>query len=136
MDISESKYIDEKNKKELIDFTYDVFKDFEIKQSDTIEDKGIKKSGSKILLAFLSTPVILFIISEVLVIIATINSPSNIKPEDNIMIALPLLLGFISLVLAVISMFSKVFESRVSKKMNHYYIYSNIFSEKSNKNKA
>ena len=49
MDISESKYIDENNKKELIDFTYEVFKNFDNKNSlEIVEENEIKKINNKI----------------------------------------------------------------------------------------
>lgn len=47
MDINESKYIDEVNKKELIDFTYEIFKDFE-KENELIDNKEISVRERKV----------------------------------------------------------------------------------------
>ena len=61
MDINESKYIDEVNKKELIDFTYEIFKDFE-KENELIDNKEISVRERKvnILNNFVKNPIIFF----------------------------------------------------------------------------
>lgn len=117
MDISESKYIDEKNKKELIVFTYEVFKQFENKENlQFSEETELKKSNINFLSSLISNPIILLIISQLLIAIVVILDKRNIKPEENILIMLPFLLGFVSVLGIVLMIISKIFESSVSRK--------------------
>ena len=117
MDISESKYVDEDRKKELIDFTYNIFKDFENKESlEVSEEHEQKKLNTKFFSWLMIDPLGLLIISQIMIVIVVIFDGRNIKPEENILIMLPFLLGFISVIGISIKIISKIFESNVSRK--------------------
>lgn len=117
MDISESKYVDEDRKNELINFTYDTFKNFENKENlEITEEQEPKKSNTKILSWLMINPLGLLILSQVMIVIVVVFDHRNIKPEENILIMLPFLLGFISVMGITLKMISKTFESSVSRK--------------------
>lgn len=132
MDISESKYIDEENKNELIDFTYNTFKHFENKEDVVLsEEHESKKLNTKVLSFLTSNPLILLIISQFLILLVVIFDKRNIKPEENILIMLPFLLGFISILGIVLMIISKLFESSVSnKKHRDEIIYRNYINHR------
>ena len=132
MDISESKYVDEDRKKELIDFTYDIFQGFENAENLEIsEEHDSKKPNTKVLSWLFINPLGLLIVSQIMIVIVVIFDKRSIKPEENILIMLPFLLGFISVIGISVKMISKIFESNVSrKKYRDDVIYRNYLVHK------
>lgn len=116
-DISETKYIDEKNKIELINFTYEVFNSLENRSNILLDtENDSKRTAAKIILDITSSPLILLILSQLIIVLVTIFDKREIKMEENILIMLPFLLGFISVLGIVLMIISKIFDSNVSKK--------------------
>lgn len=117
MDISESKYVDENNKKELIDFTYEIFKSFDDRNNlQIIGENETTKSKIKVFSSLISNPFILLLFSQLLMSIVVIFDKRNIKPEENILILLPFFLGFLSVFGIILKMISNIFDSNVSRK--------------------
>ena len=128
MDISESKYVDENNKIELIDFTYNIFKNHENKRNlEVYEENESKKSDNKIkiLSTFMFNPIFLWLFSQFLLFLIVIFDKRNIAVEDNVLIVLPFLLGYISVLGIIIKMFSKIFDNGISRRKNEKF-YRNI----------
>lgn len=101
LDISETRFLKENEKQDLIQFTYEMFKDFDEKQMETntsyedIEEQRIKR------MSIISTSTIL-IVSLIIMLIAYIVKPVNTNIEDNIVI----LITMISAMISIISLFS------------------------------
>ncbi len=96
LDISETRFLKENEKQDLINFTYQIFKDFDEKQIETntnyedIEEQKVKK------ISIISTATIL-IISLIIMLIAYIIKPVNTNIEDNIVILITMMSATISL---------------------------------------
>lgn len=127
MDINESKYIDEVNKKELIDFTYEIFKDFE-KENVLIDHKeiNIKERKVNILNSFVKNPITLLFISQIMIVLTLFFDKSGVKPEDNFAILLPLILGIFSLFSFLFDFVFKTLRSDVSESKRTYSDYEKI----------
>lgn len=127
MDINESKYIDEVNKKELIDFTYEIFKDFE-KRNGLIDNKEINIKERKVntLNSFVKNPIILVLISQIMIVLTLFFDKSGVKPEDNFAILLPLILGIFSLFSFLLDFIFKILRSDVSESKKIYSDYEKI----------
>ena len=125
--ISESEYIDEKNKEELIEFTYEQFKGIEHDPQKEMKNKGKEEKDTlwnKVSL-LINSPIILFVVSQILTLLVYAFSPADVKPEDNLLIAMPLLLSLVSICLIVLQIIDKIFRSNVTNKKNDYYdLYS------------
>ena len=119
MDISESKYVDENNKKELIDFTYDIFKSFDDKNNlQIVSENESSKTSMKKFSYIISNPFILLLFSQLLMAIVIIFDKRDLKAEENVLILLPFFLGFLSVFGIVLKMISNIFDSNVSRKKN------------------
>lgn len=127
MDINESKYIDEVNKKELIDFTYEIFKDFE-KENELIDNKEISTREKKvnILDNFVKNPIILFFVSQIMIVLTLFFDKSGVKPEDNYAILLPLILGVFSLFSLLLDYIFKMLRSDIYESKKVYSNYEKI----------
>jgi len=127
MDINESKYIDEVNKKELIDFTYEIFKDFE-KENELIDNKEISVRERKvnILNNFVKNPIILFFVSQIMIVLTSFFDKSGVKPEDNYAILLPLILGVFSLFSLLLDYIFKMLRSDIYESKKVYSNYEKI----------
>lgn len=127
MDINESKYIDEVNKKELIDFTYEIFKDFE-KENELIDNKEISVRERKvnILNNFVKNPIILFFVSQIMIILTSFFDKSGVKPEDNYAVLLPLILGIFSLFSFLLDYIFKMLRSDIYESKKVYSNYEKI----------
>ena len=127
MDINESKYIDEVNKKELIDFTYEIFKDFE-KKNGLIDNKeiNVKERKVNILNNFVKNPIVLLLISQIMIVLTLFFDKSGVKPEDNFAILLPLILGIFSLFSFLLDFVFKTLRSDVSESKKIYSDYEKI----------
>lgn len=127
MDINESKYIDEVNKKELIDFTYEIFKDFE-KENELIDNKEISVREGKvnILNNFVKNPIILFFVSQIMIVLTSFFDKSGVKPEDNYAILLPLILGVFSLFSLLLDYIFKMLRSDIYESKKVYSNYEKI----------
>ena len=141
LDISETRFLKENEKQDLINFTYKVFNDFDEKQilsntsSEDIEEQNIKKLSMKL------TSIIL-IISLIIMLIAYIVKPVNSNIEDNIVI----LITLISSTASLLSLFTNYLDLNsfhdkallnVTKEMNNTLLSSikNISHKKDNKKK-
>jgi len=129
MDISESKYINEENKKELIAFTYKIFKRYEKKEENKIkEEKPLKKNYNMITI----TLIMLIVIAEAMIIIINILDTGTLRPEENILYIIPLLLGIVSIMSGLIIIVLNSSESKLEniKKNNYESIYYNYINQK------
>ena len=127
IDISESKYIDEDKKNELINFTYTIFKHYETDKAIKLEENNTN-SKFKNILTNITNPIILFIISQLALVLILIFDKRNIKPEENVLLALPLLVGLISIVGIIIQSITGIFESKI-KKNRRIYFNTQIFEK-------
>lgn len=118
MDINESKYIDEDNKEKLIKFTYDTFSTFDV---ENIENNILENKKINIFAKYVNMPIIVFIISVILMVIIAVFDNSNVELAKNPLFGIPYLLSFMSAIAIVVSMFSNIFESKVTKKRNFDY---------------
>lgn len=127
MDINESKYIDEVNKKELIDFTYEIFKDFE-KENELIDNKeiSIRERKVNILNNFVKNPIILFFVSQIMIVLTSFFDKSGVKPEDNYAVLLPLILGIFSLFSFLLDYIFKMLRSDIYESKKVYSNYEKI----------
>lgn len=127
IDINESKYIDEVNKKELIDFTYEIFKDFE-KKNSLIDNKeiNVKQRKVSVLNNFIKSPISLVLVSQVMIVLTLFFDKSGVKPEDNFALLLPLVLGIFSLFSLLLDFISKTLRSDVSESKKIYSDYEKI----------
>ncbi len=129
MDISESKYINEENKKELIAFTYKIFKRYEKKEENKIkEEKPLKKNYNMITIIL----ILLIVIAETMIIIINILDTGTVRPEENILYIIPLLLGIVSIMSGLIIFILSPSESKLEniKKNNYESIYYNYINQK------
>ena len=127
MDINESKYIDEVNKKELIDFTYEIFKDFE-KENELIDNKEISVRERKVNIFnnFVKNPIILFFVSQIMIVLTSFFDKSGVKPEDNYAVLLPLILGIFSLFSFLLDYIFKMLRSDIYESKKVYSNYEKI----------
>lgn len=127
MDINESKYIDEVNKKKLIDFTYEIFKDFERKNS-LIDNKEINIKGRKIniLNNLVKNPITLIFISQLMIVLTLFFDKSGVKSEDNPAFILPLFLGIFSIFSFLLDYVFKTLRSGVSERRKIYSDYEQL----------
>ena len=133
MDISESKYINEENKKELIEFTYKIFKRYEKKEENKIkEEKPLKKNFNMITIIL----ILLIVIAETMIIIINILDTGTVRPEENILYIIPLLLGIVSIMSGLIIIVLNSSESKLEniKKNNYESIYYNYINQKTRNN--
>lgn len=131
MDISESKYVDEGNKKELIDFTYETFKSFTENKCSELQSEESDSKKIKFFFDLITNPLIILILSQLIITIVVIFDKRGIKPEENVLILLPFFLGFVSILGVVAKMFSKIFESNVSRnKSRNEFIYNNYITHR------
>lgn len=128
MDINESKYIDEINKKELIDFTYEIFENFKNEGyfPTTKENVDIKAKRCNIRNSYLKNPIILLLISQIMIIVTLYFDKSGVNPEDNYAILLPLILGIFSVFSFLIDFLFKSLKSDVSENRKLYSDYENL----------
>lgn len=113
LDISETMFLKENEKQSLINFTYEIFKDFDEKQiANNIHYEDIEEQKNK-KIAIVSSSVI-FISSLVIMLIAYIIKPVDTNLEDNIII-------LITMISIILSLFSLIMEN-----MGMKTLYGNI----------
>ena len=111
LDISESKYINEINKEDLIVFTYKTFANIaneiniSAKENDNSRDK---KTSNLVLICSL-----MLILSQLLLFLTIIIDKRNIKPEDNVLLYLPMFSGLISIMGLMMAGMGVLFSSKV-----------------------
>lgn len=135
MDITESKYIDEVNKYELIDFTYATFKDFEKSDDDSIVVKNnpIKK--------FKLNNNIIFIVSLIILTIVSLFDKDGSKNMDNPAALLSTIVCLFYILIFLSNIVFKLFKSEVSESKSYdyyseyYEILKQIWELKEEKNK-
>ena len=123
VDITESEYIDEKRKKELIDFTYSLFGNIKSINKESKEEINNDKKKKPIFFSsifFMS--MILFLISQLMIVLITVFDKSGVKMEDNILLFLPMMLGAISLMVLFLSFIIKLLDSNITRKNNNRII--------------
>ncbi len=113
MDINESKYIDENNKEKLIKFAYNIFKTFDNKKTKIeIQSSDRTNNFNKII----NMPIVVFLISVLLMILVDVLDKSNADLTENPIFAILFLLAFLTLCIFFVSMFVRIFESKVTTK--------------------
>lgn len=128
MDITESKYIDEVNKKDLIDFTYDIFKDFN-KKDVLVENKELsinKKRKFMIINRVFRNPIFLMILAHILIIVTLFFDKSGLKPEDNFAYFIPILLGIVSMFSFISEVGFKIIRSSVTERKRFLFDYEDL----------
>lgn len=136
LDISETRFLKENEKQDLINFTYEMFKNFDEKQMETntsyedIEEQKIKK------MSIISTSTIL-IVSLIIMLIAYIVKPVNSNIEDNIVILLTMISAMISIIslftdyIGIKNLYSRTFFNMTKELENRLHIgIKNIINKK------
>lgn len=122
MDITEDSYINELNKKELIDFTYEIFSQYDIKSKIKVETR--KQKNSKI--NFLDRTIILLIIS--IVFCAVIQFYES-DLENNFAFIISMITSILSFYSIFLTSFRKFLRSDIVGKRNLSGKLLNIFFE-------
>ena len=125
LDITEDSYISEIDKKELIDFTYEVFTGFNMKE---INEAEIYKNRKKTVVLFDRNTIVL-IVSLFICTIIQITSGEDANLNENMTFALSYIVAFFSLIIALVSYFNISFKSRVSSDLNFKEKLFNLFFE-------
>ena len=125
LDITEDSYISEIDKKELIDFTYEVFTGFNMKE---INEAEIYKNRKKTVVLFDRNTIVL-IVSLFICTIIQISSGEDANLNENMTFALSYIVAFFSLIIALVSYFNISFKSRVSSDLNFKEKLFNLFFE-------
>ena len=125
LDITEDSYISEIDKKELIDFTYEVFTGFNMKE---INETEISKNRKKTVVLFDRNTIVL-IVSLFICTIIQITSGEDANLNENMTFALSYIVAFFSLIIALVSCFNISFKSRVSSDLNFKEKLFNLFFE-------
>ncbi len=125
LDITEDSYISEIDKKELIDFTYEVFTGFNMKE---INETEISKNRKKTVVLFDRNTIVL-IVSLFICTIIQITSGEDANLNENMTFALSYIVAFFSLIIALVSYFNISFKSRVSSDLNFKEKLFNLFFE-------
>lgn len=125
LDITEDSYISEIDKKELIDFTYEVFIGFNMKE---INEAEIYKNRKKTVVLFDRNTIVL-IVSLFICTIIQITSGEDANLNENMTFALSYIVAFFSLIIALVSYFNISFKSRVSSDLNFKEKLFNLFFE-------
>ena len=102
LDITEDSYISEIDKKELIDFTYEVFTGFNMKE---INEAEIYKNRKKTVVLFDRNTIVL-IVSLFICTIIQITSGEDANLNENMTFALSYIVAFFSLIIALVSYFN------------------------------
>lgn len=140
LDITEDNYINEKDKKDLSDFTYEVFSEFNTAQNtgkEILESKTKTKS-----FMFIDKYVIILIISLIICTIIQMNNRDGLDLNNNMTFGLSYITAFFSLCIVLLSYFNKSFKSRVSnetfkeKFINLFFEEIEIKDKQKQKNKT
>ena len=118
-------YISEIDKKELIDFTYEVFTGFNIKEINEVE---ISKNRKKAVVLFDRNTIVL-IASLFICTIIQITSEEDANLNENMTFSLSYIVAFFSLIISLLSYFNISFKSRVSSDLNFKEKLFNLFFE-------
>lgn len=116
MDITESKYIDEINKNELIEFTYKIFKEFENNSASLVveDDKPAKKFKLK-------NNYLIFIISLLILTIVSLLDKEGTKSLENPAALFSTIICMFSVLISLSSMILNFFRSEVSQRKEYDY---------------
>ena len=125
LDITEDSYIREIDKKELIDFIYEVFTGFNIKEINEVE---ISKNRKKAVVLFDRNTIVL-IASLFICTIIQITSEEDANLNENMTFSLSYIVAFFSLIISLLSYFNISFKSRVSSDLNFKEKLFNLFFE-------
>lgn len=140
LDITEDNYINEMDKKELFDFTYDVFKEFSEEQ---VSNKDVSKNKVKSFM-IIDKYIIVLIISLVICTIIQMTSEEGADLNKNMTFGLSYIVAFFSLCITLMSYLNISFKSKVSSETSFKEKFLNLFFEeveekdelKQNKNKT
>lgn len=100
LDISETRFLKENEKQDLINFTYNIFKDFNEKQMDANKNNVDIKSNIGLSMTKILYTIIL-IVSLVIMLIAYKINPVNTNVEDNIVIILTMISSIFSIIFLI-----------------------------------
>lgn len=120
MDITESKYIDEINKYELIGFTYRIFKEFEDNNAGRIveNDKTFKKFNFK-------NNYFIFIISLLILTIVSLFDKDGTESLENPAALFSCIICIFSILISLASAILNLFRSEVSQSKEYDYYTKN-----------
>lgn len=139
MDITESKYIDENNKYELIEFTYKNFKEFE-----NTNVNSVIKDNNLVRVFKLKNIHLIFIVSLIILTIVSLVDREGTKSLENPAALFSAIICMFSVLIILSSMIVKFFRSEVSERKEYDY-YTEYYKtlnkmielkEKHNKNKG
>lgn len=128
MDITEDSYINELNKKELIDFTYEIFAQFEIKNKEVVATNDKKD----IKINYLDRSIVLLLIST---IICAVIQFFEKDLENNFAFIISLLTSILSLYSIFLTSYRKFLKSEVVSKTLYNKIINIFFEEVDVENK-
>ena len=125
LDITEDNYINEINKKELSDFTYEVFKGFvtEKKYENEVE------KDSKHTLLVLDKTVVVLIVSLIICTIIQIKSGEKTDLNKNVTFGISYILAFLSMCLFFLSVIIDLLTSRISSELSLREKFKKLFFE-------
>ena len=125
LDITEDSYISEIDKKELIDFAYEVFTGFNTKEFNETE---ISKNKTKNVVLF-DKHIVVLIVSLIICTIIQITSEEDANLNENMTFGLSYIIAFFSFIITLLSYFNISFKSRVSSELNFKEKLMNLFFE-------
>ena len=125
LDITEDNYINEVDKKELFDFTYEIFKGFSEEQISNREESKNKVKSFMILDKY----IIIFILSLVICTIIQMTSEEGADLNKNMTFGLSYIASFFSLCITLLSYLNVSLKSRVSSESSLKEKFLNLFFE-------
>lgn len=126
LDITEDKYINEVDKKELFDFTYDIFKGFSEEQINKRETSKNKVKSFMIIDKY----IIILIISLIICTIIQMTSEEGADLNKNMTFGLSYIAAFFSLCITLLSYLNISLKSKVSSEYSFKEKLFNLFFER------
>lgn len=126
LDITEDNYINEFDKKELIDFAYEVFKGFNENKDTNIEKVKNKKSQ----IFSVNKYIVLLVLSLIICTINQVISKSyNIELDENLTFSLSTITALVSIFAILLTFYDNLLSSRVSTNSSLKKKLFNLFFE-------
>ena len=120
-DITESNYINESDKKKLIDFTYNVFGKINVDNIDNKTEEYRKSIYKSRITLFI------FIISFFTCLIIQLVEKENLNISTNHIYSLSYMIAFVSCILLLLNYFTSIMNSKVSDKSLKDKVFDFIF---------
>lgn len=125
LDITEDNYINEVDKKELFDFTYDAFKGFSEEQTNS---KEVSKNKAKAFM-IIDKYIIVLIVSLIICTIIQMTSKDGADLNENMTFGISYIAAFFSLCITLLSYLNISSKSRVSRESSFKEKILNLFFE-------